>query len=59
MNTSLLDIEGGVRKWVKKINVWNKKQTLVIYFRKITYIPSIKKYSCSEPECTSTAFFSL
>lgn len=44
MNTSLLDIEGGVRKWTRKINVSSKLQTLVIYFKKITYIPSIKKH---------------
>lgn len=58
MNT-LLDIEEGVRKWTRKINVWNKKQTLVIYFKKIIYIPSIKKYLWSEQECICTAFLSL
>ena len=59
MNTSLLDIEDSVRKWMRKSNVWSKKQPLVIYLKKITYIPSMKKYLWSEQECICTAFLSL
>lgn len=42
VNTSLLDIK--CQKMVKFVKLMFEKQTLVIYFKKMTYIPSSNKY---------------
>lgn len=41
---------------VKFVKLMFEKQTLVIYFKKMTYIPSINKYFYWEQECVGTAF---